>query len=160
MAMFLFLVAAIGGVVVADLVLENPTRGQATVFTQPVGGHSQGVLLAMAAALGFVVALLLVASLAWTWRRARRRQLRAISANGHGQAAPQGEQPGLLDEWFGRHVTVAELAQPPPPTDREGREDRTQDRPSTVVPLPSQHQPGSLHQPTGRAAHRRNHPDG
>jgi hypothetical protein len=161
MAVFLLLVAAIGGVVVADLVLENPTPGQATVFTQPVGGHSQGVLLAMAAALGFVVALLLVASLAWTRRRARRRQLRAISANGHGQAAAPGrEQPGLLEEWFGRHVTVAELAQPAPPTDREGREDQPQDRPVTVLPGPIEHQPGSFHQPTGRAAHRRNHPGG
>jgi hypothetical protein len=121
MAVFFLLVAAIGGVVVADLVLENPTGGQATVFTQPVSGYSQGVLLALAAALGFVVALLLVASLGSTRRRrARRRQLRAISANGHGQAAPpQGEQASLLDEWFGRHVTVAELGQPAPPTDRE-----------------------------------------
>ena len=109
MAGLLLLVAAIGGVAVADLVLENPTAGEATVFTQPVSGHSQGMLLAMAAALGFVVALLLIASLAWTrWQRARRRQLRAVSAKGHGQAAaPQPQQPGLLDEWFGRHVTVA-----------------------------------------------------
>jgi hypothetical protein len=152
MAGFLFLVAAIGGVVVADLVLENPTAGQATVFTQPVRGHSQGVLLAMAAALGFVIALLLIASLGWTRRRrARRRQPRAISANGHGQAAaPQGEQPGLLEEWFGRHVTVAELGQPAPPTDQEGWQDRPQDRPVTVLPrepasarvLPPAHQAG------------------
>jgi malonyl CoA-acyl carrier protein transacylase len=69
MAGFLFLVAAIGAVVVADLVLENPAAGEATVFTQPVSGHSQGELLATAAALGFVVALLLVASLGSTHRR-------------------------------------------------------------------------------------------
>jgi hypothetical protein len=161
MAGFLFLVAAIGGVVVADLVLENPTAGQATVFTQPVSGHSQGALLALAAALGFVTALLLVASLAWTRRRTRRRQPHAISANGHGQAAaPQGEQPGLLEEWFGRHVTVAELGQPAPPTDREGWQDQPQDRPVTALPEPSQHQPGSFHQRTRRAAHLPNHLDG
>jgi hypothetical protein len=162
MAVFLFLVAAIGGVVVADLVLENPNAGEASVFTQPVSGYSQGVLLALAAALGFVVALLLVASLAWTRRRrARRRQPRAVSANGHGHgAAPVREQPGLLDEWFGRHVTLAELGQPAPPADREGREGRTTDRASTVLPLPSQHQPGSFHQPTRRAAHLPSHPDG
>jgi hypothetical protein len=159
MAVFLFLVAAIGGVVVADLVLENPNAGQASVFTQPVGGYSQGVLLAMAAALGFVVALLLVASLAWTRRRrARRRQPRAVSANGHGQgAAPGREQPGLLDEWFGRHVTLAELGQPAPPADRESR---TEDRVSTGLPWPSEPQPGSFHQPTRRAAHLPNQPDG
>jgi hypothetical protein len=162
MAAFLFLVAAIGGVVVADLVLENPTGGQATVFTQPVSGHSQGALLALAAALGFVTALLLVASLGWTRRQwARRRQPRAISANGHRQAAAaHGEQPGLLEEWFGRHVTVAELSQPAPPTDQNGWEDQPQDRASTVLPGPSQHQPGSFHQRTRRAAHLRNHSDG
>jgi hypothetical protein len=161
MAVFLFLVAAVGGVVVADLVLENPTPGQATVFTQPVGGHSQGVLLAMAAALGFVVALLLVASLAWTHRRrARRRQARAISANGHGPAAaPQEQQQSLLDAWFGRHVTVAELGNPAPPTNR-GREDRPEDRRSTVLPGPGEHQLGSFHQRTRRAAQLRNQPDG
>src|SRR6266508_1149565 len=160
MAALLFLVAAIGGVVVGDLVLENPTAGQATVFTQPVSGHSQGALLALAAALGFVTALLLVASLAWTRRRARRRQPRAISANGHGQAAAaQGEQPGLLEEWFGRHVTVAELGEPAPPTDQNGWADQPRDRASTVLPGPSQHQPGSFHQRTRRAAHLRNHPD-
>jgi hypothetical protein len=162
MAGFLFLVAAIGGVVVADLVLENPTPGQATVFTQPVSGHSQGALLAMAAALGFVMALLLVASLAWTRRqRARRRQPGAISANGHGQAAaPLGEQPSLLEEWFGRHVTVAEPAQPALSTDRAGWQDQPLDRPVTALPEPSQHQPGSFHQRTRRAPHLRNQPDG
>jgi hypothetical protein len=99
--------------------------------------------------------------MAWTRRRARRRQPRAISANGHGQAAaPQPQQPGLLEEWFGRHVTVAELSQPAPPTDRAGRQDQPQDRPVTVLPGPSQHQPGSFHQRTRRAAPLRNHPDG
>jgi hypothetical protein len=156
-------VAAVGGVVVADLVLENPTAGQATVLTQPVSGYSQGALLAMAAALGFVVALLLVASMGSTRRRrARRRQLRTISANGHSQAAPQGEPPGLLDEWFGRHVTVAELNNPAPPTDRrrEDSEDWPEDRRSTAAPWPSEHQPGAFHQRTRRAAHLRNQPDG
>jgi hypothetical protein len=162
MAVLLLLVAAIGGVVVADLVLENSAAGQATVFTQPVDGHSQGALLAMAAALGFVVALLLVASLAWArWRRARRRRLHAVSANGHGQAAtPLAEQPGLLDEWFGRQVTVADLSAPAPPTDREGWQDRPEDRRGTAVPWPGEHQPGSFHQRTSRAAHLRNQPDG
>jgi hypothetical protein len=163
MAGFLLLVAAIGGVVVADLVLENPTAGQATVFTLPVGGHSQGVLLAMAAALGFAVALLLVASVGCTRRRrARRRQLRALSTDWQRQAAaPEGEQAGLLDEWFGRHVPVGDLGTPAPPTGlgREGWEDRPEDRPSTVLPGPTGHHPGSFHQRTRRAAQLRNHPD-
>jgi hypothetical protein len=116
MAVFLFLVASIGGVVVADLVLENPTVGEATVFNQPVSGYRQGELLAMAAALGFVVAVLLVASVSSTQRRrARRKQLRAIRASTQRQAAaPERDQASLLDEWFGRHVPVSEPGEPAP----------------------------------------------
>jgi hypothetical protein len=103
MAVFLFLMAAIGGVVVVvvvvvvvgDLVLENPSAGEATVFTQPISGYRQGVLLAMAAALGVVIALLLVASMTSTQRRrARRKQLRAIrAAIQRRAAAPAGSRP-------------------------------------------------------------------
>src|SRR6266511_5585726 len=107
MAVFLFLVAAIGGVVVADLLLENPTPGEATVFNQPISGYRQGELLAMGAALGFVVAVLLVASVSSTHRRrARRRQLRA--ALQRQAAAPEREQAGLLDALSGRHVAGAD----------------------------------------------------
>jgi hypothetical protein len=60
-ALFLFVLAVAGGVVVGDLVWENPKGAEVTVFDQPVTGYSQGWLLAGAAALGFVVALLLVA---------------------------------------------------------------------------------------------------
>jgi hypothetical protein len=164
MAGFLFLVAAIGAVVVADLVLENPTAGEATVFTQPVSGHSQGELLAMAAALGFVVALLLVASLGSTpRRRARRKQLRAISARLQRQAAaPEQEQAGLLDEWFGRHVPAGERGEPAPLTGlgRERSGEGTDNGPVTVTPGPTEHHPGSFHQRTRRAAHLHNQPDG
>jgi hypothetical protein len=61
-ALFLFVLAVAGGVVVGDLVWENPTATEVSVFGQPVTGYSQGWLLAMAATLGFVVAVLLVAS--------------------------------------------------------------------------------------------------
>jgi hypothetical protein len=61
-ALFLFVVAVAGGVVVGDLVWENATAAEVTVFGQPVTGYSQGWLLAMAATLGFVVAVLLVGS--------------------------------------------------------------------------------------------------
>jgi hypothetical protein len=84
------------------------------VFTQPVSGSRQGVLLAMAAALGVVVALLLVASMTSTRARpARRKQLRTISAGTQRQAAaPEREQTGLLEEWFGRHAPLGDLDQP------------------------------------------------
>jgi nitric oxide reductase large subunit len=78
-AFFLFVLAVAGGVVVGNLVWENTTAAEITVFGQPVTGYSQGWLLAMAATLGFVVALLLVASVGVTkGRRERRRQLRML----------------------------------------------------------------------------------
>jgi hypothetical protein len=55
-AFVLFVVAVAGGVVVADLVWENPTVGQVTVFSHTVGGYPEGWVLATAAGLGFVVA--------------------------------------------------------------------------------------------------------
>jgi Na+/proline symporter len=114
MAVFLFLVASLGGVGVGDLLLENPSAGEATVFTQPVSGYRQGMLLAMAAALGSVVALLLVASMTSTRTRpARRKQLRTIRAGTQRQAAaPAREQTSLLDERLGRHVPHCDLGQP------------------------------------------------
>jgi hypothetical protein len=163
MAVFFFLVASIGGVVVADLVLENATAGEVTVFTLPVSGYSQGELLAMAAALGFVVAVLLVASLSSTQRRrARRRQLRAIRASLQRHAAAPGrEQAAVWEEWFARRVLVGEPGGPAPPTDpgREQSGDGGDDRPVRGTPGPTVHLPGSFHQRTRRAAHLRDHPD-
>jgi hypothetical protein len=101
MAVFLFLMASLGGVVVGDLVLENPAAGEAAVFYQPVSGYRQGVLLAMAATLGSARA-----------RPARRNKLRAIRAGTQRQAAaPEREQAGLL-EWFGRHAPLGDPDQP------------------------------------------------
>jgi hypothetical protein len=148
MAVFLFLMASIGGVVVADLLLENATAGEVTVFTLPVGGYRRGELLAMAAALGFVVAVLLVASVSSTHRRrARRKQLRAIrGALQRHAAAPEREQAAVWDEWFGRHVPGGEHGEPAPPTDprRERSGDGSDDRPVAVTPGPTEHLPGSV----------------
>ena len=162
MAVVLFLLAAIGGMVVADLLLENPTAGEAIVFNQPISGYRQGELLAMGAALGFVVAVLLVASVSSTQRRrARRKQFRAIRAGLQRQAAaPARDQSGLLDEWFGRHVPVGELGEPAPPAELGGERsgDGADDRPVTGMPGPTEHHPGSFHQRTRWAAHLL-HPD-
>jgi hypothetical protein len=103
-AFFLFVLAVAGGVVVGNLVWENATAAEVTVFGQPVTGYSQGWLLAMAAALGFVVALLLVASVGATkGRRERRRQLRRLRRDRrHHRAEPEAESTSVLDQWF-RH---------------------------------------------------------
>ena len=77
-AFVLFVLAVAGGVVVADLVRENPTAGQVTVFGQTVGGYPEGWLLAIAAGLGFVAALLVASVNSTKGRRARRKQLRGL----------------------------------------------------------------------------------
>jgi hypothetical protein len=140
MAVFLFLLGSLGVVLVGDLVLENPAAGEVTVFNQPIGGYSEGVLLAMAAALGFVVAVLLVASMSSTRARcARRKQLRTVSSGMQRQgAAPEREQASLLDEWFGRHVTLGDLGDPAQSTtwgDRtDDRRSATRDRAGRALP--------------------------
>jgi hypothetical protein len=62
MAVLLLLLAVIGGVLVGDLVVENPAAGSVTVLQHPISGYSAGQPLAVAAALGFVVGLLVVGS--------------------------------------------------------------------------------------------------
>ena len=60
MAAFFFLLALIGGALIGDLVWENTGAGEVTVLGRTVDSYPQGWLLSAAAALGFVVALLLV----------------------------------------------------------------------------------------------------
>jgi hypothetical protein len=102
--LFLLLLAVAGGVVVGDLVWENPKGAEVTVFDQPVTGSSQGWLLAGAATLGVVVALLLVASAGATRRRReRRRQLRRLRRDRRQHPVePEGKYTSVLDQWFGR----------------------------------------------------------
>jgi hypothetical protein len=76
MAILLFLLAAAGGVLVGDLVLENTASGSVTVLDRSFSGYTQGQLLPAVAAVGFVVGALAVASL--SLRRARRVRLREL----------------------------------------------------------------------------------
>jgi hypothetical protein len=62
MAALLLLLAVLGAIVVGDVVLENTAGGAITVLNHPITGYSDGLLLAMAAALGFVVGILAVGS--------------------------------------------------------------------------------------------------
>jgi hypothetical protein len=114
MAAFFLLLAIIGGALVGDLVLENTTAGEVTVLDRTVGGYPQGWLLAAAAALGFVVALLLVASVSSTKsRRTRRRQLRSIKHDQRDRDLEPGpDHAAWLDESFGRRETPADTVEP------------------------------------------------
>jgi uncharacterized membrane protein YciS (DUF1049 family) len=77
MAVLLLLLAIVGAVLVGDLVVENTAAGGVIALQHSITGYSEGQLLAMAAALGFVLGLLVVGSVRMRRpRRARRRQLR------------------------------------------------------------------------------------
>jgi hypothetical protein len=113
-AAFFLLLAIIGGALVGDLVWENTTAGEVTVLDRTVAGYPQGWLLAAAAALGFVVALLLVASVGSTRaRRQRRRQLRALKHQlPHEGNETEMEHASWLDESYGRQETAADAGEP------------------------------------------------
>jgi uncharacterized membrane protein YccC len=138
MAALLLVLAIIGAGVVGDLVLENTTTGAITVLDHPVTGYSHGLLLAMAAAIGFVVGLLVVGSMSLRrTRRARRRQLRNAERELSGQLLElERENTGLREELARRDQAARRLAGvaaaadleapaaarrvPSPPADRQG----------------------------------------
>ena len=112
MAAFFLLLALIGAALVGDLVWENSTAGEVTVLDRTVTGYPQGWLLAAAAGIGFVTALLLVASVSSTKaRRNRRRQLRAMK---HDVQDPgfEPDRGDWLDERLDSHGTAAGADRP------------------------------------------------
>jgi hypothetical protein len=155
-AFVLFVVAVAGGVVVADLVWENPTAGQVTVFGQTVGGYPEGWLLAIAAGLGLVAALLLVALVNSTRRRrARRKQLRGLRQGLEDQVVvPEPDHARLLDAFFGPEEPSRHPGGPARPADPrgEGPESRAEDHQRWVTAWPIQRPAEPLYQQV-RSAH-------
>jgi uncharacterized membrane protein YciS (DUF1049 family) len=95
MAVLLLLLAIVGDV----LVVENTAAGDVTVWHYPITGYSEGQLLAMAAALGFVLGLLVVGSVRMRrTRRARRRQLRTAERDLTAQLAELERENASLRE--------------------------------------------------------------
>jgi hypothetical protein len=161
MAVFLFLLALVGGAVVGDLVLENTTAGSLTVLNQPLTGHTQGTLLALVAGLGLVVGLLLVAAVGATkTRRARRKQLRSIRVGiDHHVAQPEGKHAGPAAALFSSQKTDGKLGEPASPADLGG--ERWADRPDgrRVAPELTNHRPRPRQDHTSGTIHRRGDPD-
>ena len=155
-AFVLFVLAVAGGVVVADLVWENTTVGQVAVFHHTVTGYPEGWLLAIVAGLGFVVALLLVASVSSTKRRrAGRKQLRRLRRGREDQmAAPEPDNARLLDAFFGPDEPSRHLGGPARPADLRGERpsSRADDHQRWVTPQPIQHPAEPLYQQV-RSAH-------
>jgi uncharacterized membrane protein YccC len=112
MAALFLLLAIAGTAVVADLVLENTGTGAITLVHHPVTGYRDGLLLALAAALGLVIGLLVVGSLSLRrTRRARRRQLRQAERELHSQLLElERENSSLRDELARRDSAVRRLA--------------------------------------------------
>src|SRR5215211_142155 len=141
-AFVLFVVAVAGAVVAADLVFENTATGQVTVFHQTFIGYPEGWLLATAAGLGFVVALVLVASVNSTkGRRARRKQLAGLRPGREDQVvASEPDHGRLLDAFFGLEEPSRQLGGPARPADLwgEGPESRADDSQRWVAPQPIQ----------------------
>jgi len=99
MALLLLLLAIVGAVLVGDLVVENTAAGDVTAWQHSITGYSQGQLLAMAAALGFVLGLLVVGSVRMRrTRRARRRQLRTAERDLTAQLAELERENASLRE--------------------------------------------------------------
>jgi hypothetical protein len=146
----LFVLAVAGGVVAADLAWENTAAGQVTVFHHTVGGYPEGWLLAIAAGLGFVVALLLVASVNSTkGRRARRKQLGRLRRGLRDPVgAPEPDHARLLDAFFGPEEPSRQLGGPARPAElkTEGRERPAEDHPRWVTPQAIQHPAEPLYQ--------------
>jgi uncharacterized membrane protein YciS (DUF1049 family) len=112
MAALLLLLAIVGATVVGDLVLENTGTGAVTLLNHQITGYSDGLLLAVAAAIGLVVGLLVVGSLSTRrTRRARRRQLRRAEQELSGQVLElERENSRLRDELTRRDSAARRLA--------------------------------------------------
>jgi hypothetical protein len=126
MAALFLLLALIGGALVGDLVWENTGAGEVTVLDRTATTYPQGWLLAAAAAIGFAIALLLVASASSTKaRRNRRRELRSMKRDRRDQGF-EPDDASWLEESTGRRETAADTGgqfqRPPEPLHEQTRQ--------------------------------------
>jgi len=161
MATLCLLLAIIGGVVVGDLVLENTTAGDITILNHTIGGFSEGLLLAMAAALGLLVGLLVVLSAGTTrTRRVRRKRLRTAGRDLTRQMAELQRENARLREELARDQRVHQLGELAGPADLGStpRAGSTADR-GLTVPSQLAERSEPLYEEAKRAARLRSDPD-
>jgi uncharacterized membrane protein YciS (DUF1049 family) len=156
--LLLLLLAVIVGILVGDLVLENPAADVVTVLHHPISGYSEGQLLAAVAALGFVLGLLMVgaASLRRT-RRARRRQLRTAERDLTAQLTKlERENASLREELADRDRTLARPVEAARPGDLGGTWTASvAEGQARVLPLPADGPAEPVYEQARRAAHLR-----
>jgi hypothetical protein len=136
MAALFLLLAIAGTAVVADLVVENTGTHAIILLHHPITGYRDGLLLAMAAALGLVIGLLVVGSLSLRrTRRARRKQLRQAERELRTQLLElDRENARLRDELARRDSAARRLARveaaadPDPPAAARGTPSSLADR--------------------------------
>ena len=126
------------------------------MFHQTVDGYPEGWLLATAAGLGFVLALLLVASVNSTkGRRGRRKQFRGQRQGLEDQVVtPEADHGRLLDAFFGPEEPSRHLGGPARPAElkSEDRDRRVQAHQPVVTSQAIQHPTEPLYQQV-RSAH-------
>jgi uncharacterized membrane protein YciS (DUF1049 family) len=158
MAVLLLLLAVVVGVLVGDLVLENPAAAVVTVLHHLISGYSEGQLLAAVAALGFVLGLLVVgaASLRRT-RRTRRRQLRTAERDLTAQLAElERDNASLRQELADRDRPLARPAEAARPGDLgSAAAASVAEGQARVLPLPADGPAEPVYEQARRAAHLR-----
>jgi uncharacterized membrane protein YciS (DUF1049 family) len=155
MAILLFLLAIAGGVLVGALTLENTGAGSVTLLDRSFTDFSQGQLLAVAAALGFVIGLLVVGSLSLRRsRRVRRRELRQAERDLTEDVAELERENRSLREELARRASAARRPgmgpMPPeraPDATAPGGERRARPR-----PVPADRPPEPVYEQASRAA--------
>lgn len=163
MAVLFLLSAIIGGIVVGDLLVENPTADTVTVLNHPITGYSTGMLLAMAVALGVVVGLLVVASASTTrTRRARRQRRRTAGRDVHRRVAELGRENARLRAELARRDQpvrhLGELARPADLGSTRWAGPTADHRVAAPSELAERH-PEPLYEEAKRAARLRSDPD-
>ena len=154
MAVLLFLLAIAGGVLVGDLVLENTAAGSVTVMGRSFTGYSQGQLLAVVAAVGFMVGVLAVGSVTLRRaRRARRRELRRAEHDLTAEVAElERENTGLRDELARRAQRRPGAGAMPPPGVAPGSAQSAGERRARAYSAPADRHPEPVYDEARRVA--------
>lgn len=142
-----------------DLLVENPTVGDVTMLGHPITGASEGVLLAVAAALGVVVSLPVASAGTARPRRARRKQLRAAARELHGRMAELERENARLRAKLARDQRVRRLGERADPAEF-GSTPWTGSAAGRGITVPSTEcHPEPLYEEAKRAARLRSNPD-
>jgi uncharacterized membrane protein YciS (DUF1049 family) len=157
MAVLLFLLAIAGGVLVGALTLENTGAASVSVLDRSFTGFSQGQLLAVVAALGFVVGVLVVGSLGLRRsRRVRRRELRRAERDLTADVAElERENRSLRDELARRASSSRQPAMGAMPPDPDRGTNPTVsggERRARPNPGPTDRHPEPVYEQARRAA--------